>query len=126
MRRNLITLPLLALFAILTAAPAMAGEALPELKGSWLAESLDGEAPPPGVSMKMTFIDDAKLKMEVTFQGETKLEEVKYEATKEGKITIYPEPDTNPAGEKATWEIKDKKLVLTTEDNEVLIFKRPE
>lgn len=132
MKRNVtFLLSPLALFAfaftlILSPMHAHAGEALPELKGAWLAEKMDGNPPPPGVKMVMTFVDDAELKMEVTFQGETQLETVKYKATKDGSITIYPEPETNPEGESAKWEIKEKKLHLTTAEGESLIFKRPE
>ena len=117
----------MALLALLLApANALAGEAIEALKGAWVAETVGGEAPPDGVEMKMTFIDDDTIKLEVTFEGETELEEVRYEATKDGKITIWPEPEKKPEGEKATWEVKkDKKLYIVTEENETLVFARP-
>lgn len=116
---------LVMLCMLLAPASALAGEALPELKGSWVAETLDGKPPQPGMKMVMTFIDDSKLQLEATFQGETRKEEVKYSATKDGTIIIYPDPDTNPDGEKATWQIKDKKLHIKTSDGESLVFARP-
>lgn len=119
--------PLLMLVLVILLGPAtvLAGEALPQLKGAWDAESLNDKPPEPGVTMTMTFVDDDTIAMEVTFEGETQKEEIRYTATEDGKMTIYPEPDTNPKGEKATWKIVDKKLHLTTAENEVLIFKRP-
>ncbi|MFN3166683.1 MAG: hypothetical protein ACE37H_06420 [Phycisphaeraceae bacterium] len=121
------TLGLLALCLALwvPATKATAGEAIEALKGSWTAETFDGEAPPAGMTMVMTFVDDATLRMEVTFNGETEKEEIKYTATENGDITIFPDPEENPAGEKATWEVKaDKKLYIKTAEGETLVFSR--
>ena len=116
---------LLALALLLAPATARAGEAIEALKGTWVAESFDGEPAPEGVKMVLTFVDDATLRMEVTLGGETQKQEIKYAATADGKITLYPEPDTAPEGEKATWQVKDdKKLYLTNDQNEVMVLKR--
>lgn len=103
---------------------AHAGDALPELKGTWVAESMDGKPPPAGAKMVMKFMDDQKLRFEVTYEGETELETLKYKATKDGKMTIYFDPEKNPKGDKATWKIVDKKLHLTSDVGETLILKR--
>lgn len=113
-----------ALALLLGPTQAEAGDALEELKGAWLVESFDGEAPPQGVSMVITFVDDSTMQMEMTFGSETKKEEIKYSATKDGKITVYPEPETEPEGETGTWEVKaDKKLYITADDG-VMLLKR--
>lgn len=115
----------LSLCLVAPALSASAGEALEALKGAWVAETFDGEAPPEGVKMVMTFVDDATLRMDVTFNGENERQEIKYTATADGNITIFPEPDQNPEGEKATWEVKaDKKLYIKTAEGEQLVFTR--
>jgi hypothetical protein len=122
------TAPLIVLFALamlLMPATARAGEAIEALKGAWTAESFDGEAPPEGMKMVLTFVDDSTMRMEMTFAGETHKEEVKYAATKDGKLTIYADPDTKPEGEEAKWQVKaDKKLYITGTEGEVMILKR--
>jgi hypothetical protein len=114
-----------ALAMLLMPATARAGEAIEALKGAWTAESFDGEAPPEGMKMVLTFVDDSTMRMEMTFAGETHKEEIKYTATKDGKLTVYPEPDTEPEGEEAKWQVKaDKKLYITSDEGEVMILKR--
>lgn len=116
---------LLALVMLLiTPAAAHAGDALPELKGAWVVETSKGAPPPEGVTMTMTFEDDSKMIIEASHGDKKNKVEVKYEATKDGKLTIYAEPETKPEGEKATWEIKDQKLHLTNAENEVLVLVR--
>ncbi|MFN3166684.1 MAG: hypothetical protein ACE37H_06425 [Phycisphaeraceae bacterium] len=116
---------LLALALLLLPATAQAGEAIEPLRGAWTAESFNGEAPPEGMKMVLTFVNDSTMRMEMTFAGETHKEEVKYTATKDGKITVFAEPDTKPEGEEAKWEIKaDKKLYITSAEGEVMILKR--
>lgn len=118
---------LLALFAICIAlqpTTTLAADALPELAGTWVAESMDGNPPPAGAKMVMKFIDDATLRFEVTYEGETQIETIKYTATKDGKMTIYFDPEENPAGDKATWKIVDKKLHMTSDAGETLVLKR--
>lgn len=124
MKRNVVSLMLLTLMVALMPLSASAAEALPELAGKWVAESMDGKAPPPGAKMTMDFKDDKTLRIEASYKGETQFETLKYSATKDGKITIFFEPDKKPEGDKATWSIKDKKLHLKTEDGETLILKR--
>ena len=122
---RLTKLPLFLMLALLALAPATAhaGEALKELKGAWHAQSFNGEAPPAGIKMVMTFVDHDTITMEVTFAGETEKEEIKYEATADGKMTVYPEE--TPEGESAKWEVKDGKLTITTDDGDKMVFKRP-
>lgn len=118
-----------ALVLALTPGMALADEALPELAGAWVAESMDGEPPPAGAKMVMKFQDAKTLRFEVTYEGETEIETLKYEATKDGdkksgKMTIFFNPEENPDGDKATWKIVDKKLHLTSDVGETLILKR--
>lgn len=113
-----------AIALLLAPAAAQAAEALPQLKGAWVAESYNGEAPDEDMKITMTFVDDKTLRMEITAGGETDKEEVKYTATADGKMTIYPEE--SPEGENAKWKVgDDKKLHITTDEGEVLIFARP-
>jgi len=115
---------LFALAMLLMPATAQADEAIESLKGAWTAESFNGEAPPPGMKMVMTFVDSDTLRMEVTAGGETHKQEMKYAATEDGQITLYPDPN-NPAGEQGKWEVKaDKKLYITSDEGEVMILKR--
>jgi len=123
-RKHTLGLLVMGLALLFPATQAKAGEAIEALKGAWTAETFDGEAPPQGMKMVMTFVDSDTLRMEVTAGGETHKEEIKYAATKDGQITIYPDPN-NPAGEPGKWEVKaDKKLYITTEEGEVMILKR--
>lgn len=115
-----------ALMIAFTPAIAFGDDALPELAGTWVAESMDGNPPPAGAKMVMKFIDDEKLRFEVTYEGETQIETLKYTATKDGKMTIYFDPEENPDGDKATWKIIDKKLHLTSDASETLVLRREE
>lgn len=125
--KRLAILPFLFLLTLLVGpTDAQAGEAIEELKGAWVAESFDGEALPPGMSITMTFVDDSTLKLKMSFNGESEEEEFKYKADKDGNITVYDEPEENPEGEKAKWEVKaDKKLYIKGEEGETMILKRP-
>jgi hypothetical protein len=124
-RKQTLGLLVMGLALLFPATQAKAGEAIEALKGAWTAETFDGEAPPQGMTMVMTFVDDATLRMEVTFGGETEKEEIKYTATEDGNITIFPEPEEKPEGEKATWQVKaDKKLYIKTAEGETLVFSR--
>lgn len=116
---------LFAITLLLTPTHAQAGEAIEALKGAWTAESFDGEAAPEGMKMVLTFVDDAIMRVEITFGGETEKQEIKYTATADGKITIFPDPDNEPKGEEAKWEVKDdKKLHITSAEGEVMVLKR--
>ena len=104
---------------------AMADEALPQLKGTWVAETINGKAPKAPAKLVMTFIDDARLASEVTGpDGKTIKVEIKYKATKDGTIIMIPEPDKNPDGEKGTWEIKDGKLHIASSDDAKMVLVR--
>lgn len=107
-----------------TSTVAAAAEALPQIKGKWVVETMNGQAPPTTAKMTMNFIDATTLRIEATHNGETQLETLKYQATADGKLTIYFDAEKNPEGDKATWSIKDKKLNLKTEDGETLVLKR--
>ena len=117
-------LPVLSLLLGLSAAStASAGEAIEALRGKWLIESFGEEPTPPNMKFEMEFVDDDTLKMTITFGEESQVEEVRYQATADGKITVYP-PET-PEGEEATWEVKaDKKLYITAEEG-VMVLSRP-
>lgn len=123
---RLAVLPLMALMLLMTATTAQAGEALEALRGQWLVDSFDGDAPPPGVSLTFDFVDDAT--MRVTYreeEGEPDVEEMRYTATADGTITVFPDPDA-PEGEAATWEVKaDGKLHITSKEGSVMVMSRP-
>jgi len=114
----------LALLLSLTAVTAQAGDAIEALAGDWLVESFDGEQTEPGMEMKISFVDDETMKMTITVNGqEVVSEEVRYEATEEGDITVYTEDE--PDGESAKWEVADDgKLHITTEEEGEMILGR--
>ncbi len=120
--------PIACLFVLLmlfTPATAHAGEAIEALKGAWVVETSNGDPPPEGVKMVMTFVDDETLRIVATFEDKREKKDIKYSATEDGEITMFPEPKENPDGEKATWEVRDdKKLYLTNEEGEVLVLAR--
>ena len=120
-----LTTSLLAIAFLLISAAAHAGEALPELKGTWVAETINGKAPKAPAKLVMTFIDDTRLASEVTnASGKTTKVEIKYSATKDGVITMFPEPDENPDGEKGTWQVKDGKLHIASGDDAKMVLVR--
>ncbi len=125
MKRSTTLASLSALLLLLVAATAQAGEAIESLKGAWVVELSKGAPPPEGVAIVMTFVDDDTLSIEATFKDKTEKKDIKYTATADGKITLFPEPETEPEGEKANWQVKDdKKLYLTNEDGEELVLVR--
>jgi len=121
-----ITLTLLALLALsLAPVAAYAGEALPQLKGTWVAETIGGTPPKAPAKLVMTFVDDQTLSSEVTgANGKTQKIEIKYSATPDGKLVMIPDPKDNPDGEKGTWEIKDGKLHIASEDGASMVLVR--
>lgn len=124
MKRTL-TMTLLATALLLIPAAARAGEALPELAGTWVAETINGKAPKEPAKLVMTFIDDERLASEVTSpNGKTTKVEIKYKATADGTIIMIPEPDENPEGEKGTWAIKDGKLHIASADDSKMVLVR--
>jgi hypothetical protein len=125
MKRTL-TPALLAIAFLLMPTAVHAGEALPELKGTWVAETLNGKAPKAPAKLVVTFIDDTRLASEATnASGKTTKVEIKYTATADGTIIMIPEPDENPDGEKGTWEIKDGKLhIASGEDTKMVLVKQ--
>ena len=124
MTRTLFT-TLLAFLFLLMPATAQAGEALPELAGTWVAESINGKEPKAPAKLVMTFIDDSRLASEVTnASGKTTKVEIKYVATADGVITMIPEPDKNPEGEKGTWEVKDGKLHIASGEDAKMVLVR--
>jgi|GEM_PF-2310562 len=126
MKRLALNLFLLALMSLLVPATALAEDALPEIKGLWVAESLVGQPLPEGASMSMDFIDASTVRATaVSPDGKKNEQEIRYTATKDGKLTLFPEPDKNPKGEPATWKIENGKLIITSSENETMVFKRP-
>ena len=124
MKRTLTTTLFTIVFLLMTTT-AHAGEALPQLAGTWVAESINGKAPKAPAKLVMTFIDDERLSSEVTQpNGKTTKVEIKYKAAADGTIIMYPEPEKNPEGEKGTWEIKDNKLhIASGEDAKMVLVK---
>ena len=119
----LLALAELALALLLIPASAHAGEALPQLAGTWVAETINGKAPKAPAKLVMTFIDDERLASEITnARGETQKVEIKYRATPDGTIIMYPDPDENPDGEKGTWEIKAGKLHIASADDAKMVL----
>ncbi|MBX2850406.1 MAG: hypothetical protein KTR15_01525 [Phycisphaeraceae bacterium] len=122
MKRTLTT-TLLALVFLLIPGVVHAGDALPELAGTWVAETINGKEPKAPSKLVMTFIDDARLASEVTQpNGKTTKVEIKYKATADGTIIMYPNPEKNPDGEKGTWEIKDGKLHIASGDDAKMVL----
>ena len=116
---------MLTIALLLMPTAVQAGEALPELKGTWVAETINGKAPKAPAKLVMTFIDDTRLASEVTSpNGKTKKVEIKYAATKDGVITMIPEPEENPEGEKGTWQIKDGKLHIASGEDAKMVLVR--
>ena len=114
----------IAFFSVNTA--AYAGEALPQLKGTWVAETIGGKPPKAPAKLVMTFVDDQTLRSAVTGRnGKTQEVEIKYAATPDGKLVMIPDPKDNPDGEKGTWEIKDGKLHIASEDGAAMVLVRP-
>lgn len=108
------------------AVQAEPGDAIDPLKGAWVAETFNSKPPPNGMKMTMTFITDALIDMEIIVGDEKEKKSVQYTATQDGKITFFYNREAEPEGSKATWEIKaDKKLYITNEQNEILVFARP-
>lgn len=121
--KRALTTTLLALAFLLMPAAVHAGDALPQLAGTWVAETINGKAPKAPAKLIMTFIDDARLASEVTQpNGKTTKVEIKYTATADGTIIMYPNPEKNPEGEKGTWEIKDGKLHIASGDDAKMVL----
>lgn len=114
---------LLTLAFLFSASLAHADEALPQLKGTWVAETINGKAPKAPAKLVMTFIDHERLASEVTApNGKTTKVEIKYSATPDGTITMIPDPEGNPDGEKGTWELKDGKLHIASSDDAKMVL----
>lgn len=124
MKRTLSPLFMLAL--LLLPAAAHADEALPQLRGTWVAETINGNAPRAPAKLVMTFVDHETLSSEVTApNGKTTKVEIKYSATPDGTITMFPNPDQNPEGEKGTWQIKAGKLhIEAASDAKMVLVKQ--
>ncbi|MEO0475802.1 MAG: hypothetical protein AAF085_07515 [Planctomycetota bacterium] len=123
MTRTVMILFILAL--VLMPATANADDALPLLKGSWVAETINGKAPKAPAKLVMTFVDAETLASEVTGpDGKTTKVQIKYKATADGKIIMIPQPDKNPDGEKGTWAIKGGKLHITASDDAKMVLVR--
>lgn len=121
---RLMVLPLLALVLSGSATAALAGEALEALRGVWSVELWDGKPTPEGMSLTFDFVDDDTLKVTFKQGAEEDVQEVRYAATADGKITVYP-PEL-PEGDPATWQVKDDgKLYITTDDGDAMVLKRP-
>ena len=124
MTRTIVT-TLLAIALLLTPAITYAGEALPELKGTWVAETINGKEPKAPAKLVMTFIDDSRLASEITnSKGKTQKVEIKYSATADGVIIMIPDPEENPEGEKGSWEVKDGKLTISSADDSKMVLVR--
>ncbi len=124
MKRTLVT-SLLAITFLLMPTVVQAGEALPQLAGTWVAETINDKEPKAPAKLVMTFIDDSRLASEVTSRnGKTTKVEIKYAATADGVIIMIPEPDKNPEGEKGSWEIKDGKLHIASADDAKMVLVR--
>jgi len=120
--------PLVAALAVcfsMTSA-ALAGDA-EDLKGEWIVESMFGEAPPPGMEMRIEFDGESTVKMTMTANGQEQMsEEASYTATDDGELTV-----TTADGEEdsSTWEIDDDgKLHITPkeEGGPVIVLRRAE
>ena len=123
--KNILVTTLLAIAFLLMPPAVQADEALPQLKGTWVAETINGKEPKAPAKLVMTFIDDSRLASEVTARnGKTTKVEIKYSATADGVIIMIPEPDKNPDGEKGTWEIKDGKLHIASSDDAEMVLVR--
>lgn len=125
---RLLTLTL-ALFVICTqfqskAQAQAAGEPLPEFKGDWVLDTFNGKK--PDNVMTASFLNDQTVVFTI-IDGETSEKtNVKYKATKDGKVTFYPEPDENPKGDSGKWQVKDKKLHIKLDSGDTLVWARPE
>lgn len=133
MKRSLTTILLVAITALLApSAMAQNEKPLEPLAGAWVAESFNGKAPPKGMTMTMVFLDAKYIGMEITIKAKNpdekdKVErtEVEYEATADGGLILYYDKEAKPEGDKAKWEVKaDKKLYITNETGEVLVFRK--
>lgn len=121
-------LPVLAMMlSVLGSAPAMAGEALEALAGKWVLVSMEGEPAPAEIRFEMNFVDDDTVQMiSPGDEGdEPEVLEMRYLATAEGDITVYP--PNMPEGDKAKWSVDDKgQLVITADDGFTMSLRRPE
>ncbi len=107
----------LALLMAMTATTTAYAAEVAALMGSWNIESFNGETPPPGVSMVLTFVDEDTISMKVTFNGQEQTEEVRYEASEDGTISFYPENEPESTG---NWSIDavGKLHIVVVEDGE--------
>jgi len=121
--KTILTTSLLALALLLAPALVHADEALPQLRGTWVAETINGKEPKAPAKLVMTFVDHETLASEVTApNGKTTKVQIKYKATADGTIIMIPEPDKNPEGEKGTWQIKDGKLHIESADDAKMVL----
>lgn len=104
------------LFAVAASNAAFAADA-GELIGAWNVESFDGQPPDPTVKMTVTFVDEDTMTRGVVLNGEDLgTEEIRYEATDDGTLTLYS--DDEPDGVTLRWEIDDAgKLHLIYEED---------
>ncbi|MFK7789341.1 MAG: hypothetical protein AB8C95_07630 [Phycisphaeraceae bacterium] len=122
MKTTLTTL-LFTIAMLLTPAFVHADEALPQLRGTWVAETINGKAPKAPAKLVMTFVDSDTLSSEVTGpNGKTTKVEIKYSATADGTIIMIPQPKENPEGEKGAWEIKAGKLHIESADDAKMVL----
>ena len=115
--KRIATLSFAILLAFTAATTAAAGAA--DLIGDWTVESFNGDAPPPNVQMVVSFVDADTMTMTVTVDGQAlPAEELRYEATDDGSITVFTEEEPN--GDTATWSIGfDGKLTITSSEDGV-------
>ena len=119
-------LPLIAALAMCLsmASAAMAGPS-EDLRGEWIIESMFGEAPPPGVEMRMEFVDGDTVKMTMIAGGQEQMSEEGSYTVTEDTLTITMDGDEDVLN----WEIDDDgKLHITSteDDGPAIILHRPE
>jgi len=114
--KRLATLSMVGLLLMTAATSAFAADA-GDLIGAWNVESFDGQPPDPSVKMIVTFVDEDTLTRGVVLNGEDLgTEEIRYEATDDGSITLYS--DDEPDSVTLSWEIDDAgKLHLVYEED---------
>ena len=113
----------LALVLAFSTATAQAAE-VAALIGSWQAESFNGEAPGPGFSLVLTFVDEDTLTLTFSFDGEEHVEEAGYEASEDGSITFKPEDEPEQTGNWSIDAMGKLHLVLTEEGERVELILR--
>ena len=113
----------LTLMLAFSAVTAQAAE-VAALIGSWQAESFNGEAPGPGISLVLTFVDEDTLTITFSFNGEEDVQESGYEATENGSITFKPEGEPESTGNWSIDAIGKLHLVMTEEGERMELILR--